>query len=72
MTGCKETACTSCSHREVCKLKEEFLKAQIAVDEVTVTLDEGRFIKLRDINWISAVNLQCKHHYKEFQGGAIR
>ena len=69
---CKETACTSCAHREVCKYKEEFLKAQSAVDEVTVHLSDKRFIRLRDIQWISPVGLRCKHHLENFPGGAIR
>lgn len=72
MIGFKETACTSCSHREVCKNKEQFLKAQEAADDVTVHLGEGRMIRLRDIPWISAVDLQCEHYLKEIQGGTIR
>lgn len=35
--GVKETQCTRCGHRDVCSLKEEFLEAQKAVDEVYVS-----------------------------------
>lgn len=72
MSTCKETACTSCSHLDVCKLKSDFLKAQTAVDNLMVHLDGGRSIYLHDISWIPAVSLRCQHHRKDFQGGAIR
>ena len=67
MTGYKETACTTCAHREVCKLKDEFLNAQSAVDDVTVTLGENRFKKLRDFDWITAVTLHCKHYLPKME-----
>lgn len=57
MTGCKETACTTCAHSEVCILKEEFLKAQRAVDGVTDHLGA----------WITAPNLRCKHYMKKME-----
>lgn len=69
---CKETACTSCSHCKVCKLKAQFLKAQEAVNDITVHLDEERMIRLRDIPWVSPVNLQCEHYSRAFQGGVTR
>ena len=72
MIGCKETACTSCMHCKVCKHKEEFLKAQHAVDEVTVYLGENRMIRLRDIPWIFKVNLMCEHYSKSITGVNIR
>jgi hypothetical protein len=62
----KETCCTSCAHREICSLTEQFLKTQEAVDNVNVTLGDEpnggtRFARLRDIQWISTVKLVCKH-----------
>ena len=71
MSGCNETACTKCSHREVCKFKEEFLKAQTAVNDVTVYLGENRMVKLRDIAYIPTVDLRC-NYYDYSKGGAIR
>ena len=71
MTTCAETACTNCSHREVCKFKDEFLKAQAAVNDVTVYLGENRMIKLRDIKFIPAVMLRC-NYYDYYKGGNIK
>lgn len=71
MSTCSETACTSCSHLKVCKFKEEFLKAQTAVNDVTVYLGDGCMIKLRDIKYIPTVQLRCDY-YEYFKGGAIR
>lgn len=67
MTGCKETACSTCTHREVCSLKDEFLKAQSAVDDATVYLGEGRMKKLRDYSWITTPDLRCKHYMKKME-----
>jgi hypothetical protein len=71
MSVCRETACTNCSHREVCKFKEEFLKAQTAVNDVTVYLGENRMVKLRDIAYIPTVDLRC-NYYDYSKGGTIR
>ena len=71
MNGCNETACTTCAHRDVCKYKADFLKAQAAVNDVTVSLDGNRLMRLRDMKWIPAVMLRCDH-YTYSQGGAIR
>lgn len=67
MTGCKETACTTCAHREICILTDEFLKAQSAVDDVTVYLGDNRMKKLRDYGWITAPNLRCKHYMQRME-----
>lgn len=71
MDTCRETACTKCAHREVCKFKEEFLKAQTAVNDVMVHFDENRMIRLRDIKWIPTVDLRC-NYYTYSQGGTIK
>lgn len=60
-----ETACTRCMHREVCNLKEIYLKAQEAVNDVTVYLGENSLIRLRDIQWISNTSLGCYHYYED-------
>jgi hypothetical protein len=64
---CKETACTTCAHREVCKLSEEFLKAQKAVDGVSVHLGEGRMKELRFFDYIKPVELRCTHYHKAME-----
>lgn len=70
MSGVKETLCASCTHREVCSLKETYLEAQQAVDTLTFEVSAGkgnrdlRLWRLRDIPWISPVELRCKHYTK--------
>lgn len=70
MSTCNDTACSNCKHINVCKFKEDFLKAQAAVNDVTVPLGDNRLIRLRDIKWIPAVMLPCD--YYEYNGGGIR
>ena len=72
MIGCTETLCASCDHRDVCKLRDEFLKAQQTVDDVTVSLGDHKLKRLRDFDYINPVNLQCKHWKMKSQGGGIR
>ena len=71
MSTCEETACSTCSHLGVCKFKDEFLKAQTAVNDVTVSLGGGGIIRLRDIQWIPPVKLRC-NYYDYSKGGNIR
>lgn len=63
--GCKETQCTHCIHKDICSKKEDFLRAQKAVDNTFVGLGDNSGIYLRDITWIEPVNLSCKHFYHE-------
>lgn len=67
MSGTKETLCTTCAHREVCKLTEEFLNAQKAVDDTLVGLGGGRTKRLRDFDWIRTVDLRCKHYFQRME-----
>lgn len=64
--GSKETACTTCIHREVCALKNDFLEAQRQVDEVNICKEEKdgahSVIKLCNIPFIKPVNLECKYY----------
>lgn len=50
MCGVKETQCTHCNHLQICSFKAQFLAAQKAVDEVTVSTGDRSFISLRDIS----------------------
>ncbi len=64
-----ETACSRCKHLNVCKYKEEFLKAQEAVNNATILVEESdlsgkaqlgaRYIS--DIDYIEPIKLRCKH-----------
>ena len=63
MTGCKETQCTSCIHREVCALKADFLEACSAVSGFTYTREkDGSIVRLSDIPFIYPIELQCKYY----------
>lgn len=64
MCGVKETQCTHCNHLQICSFKAQFLAAQKAVDEVTVSTGDRSFISLRDISWIRPVSLE----YSYFSG----
>lgn len=61
----EETLCSNCNHREVCSLTDQYLKAQKAVDDVSVTLghdgNKVSFKRLRDFDWIKRVRLECIH-----------
>ena len=67
----KETLCGTCQHLKVCALKQQFLNAQQAVDNVSVTIDnrcaDGRVSMkyLRDFDWIKPVSLGCVHFLKD-------
>lgn len=64
MNGVKETLCTRCYHRNVCKYAEQFLAVQKKLDEVEFAIsgtDEVRFAKLRDIPWLKA-DLKCQYY----------
>lgn len=60
-SGVQETMCSRCSHLQVCSLKEQFLNAQKAVDDVMVTVGERAAKRLRDFDWIKRVKLECAH-----------
>lgn len=64
-SGCEETQCTHCDHLQVCSLKEQFLKAQNAVNEVTVGVGDRGIKYLRDFDWIKRVKLECVHFAKK-------
>ncbi len=57
----EETQCTHCDHLQVCSFKGQFLKAQNAVNEVTVCVGDRGIKYLRDFDWIKRVKLECKH-----------
>ena len=63
MEGCKETQCTSCEHRLVCKNTDLFLKVVTAVDKVSVTDDDGVY-KILDIPWIRP-EVYCENYLRK-------
>lgn len=61
----KETVCARCIHQDICSVKEKFLDAQKAVNELIVydKLPDGKTgqVKLCDIGFIKPVELACIH-----------
>jgi len=57
----KEMRCTRCDHFPVCSLKEQFIAAQKAVDDVNVPLGGNSTKGLRHFDWIKPVELVCVH-----------
>ena len=72
MTEYDRNVCLSCDHREVCRLSEEFVRAQNAVNNVTVPLGSGRMMELRNFHYIEPVQLKCKHWKLESVKGGVR
>lgn len=66
----KETACTSCRHREVCKHKENYLKVCEAASNINVALKEHyedgvrtRYIPVADyFDCITDIEVHCKYY----------
>lgn len=70
MDGVKEAQCARCAHFEVCALKEEFLAAQEAIDNTSMSfkekdLDRVAIVYIRNLDWIKPIELQCKHYMKK-------
>lgn len=64
----KETLCTSCYHREVCRFKDVFLEAQNQADNIYINDKTGpaiQIIYLRDIPWLKPVNLACTYYIRK-------
>lgn len=67
----RETPCTRCVHREVCKHKEDFLKAVQAVNEATVheREDNGSHVmkmtKVVNYDCVSDITVTCRYHKPE-------
>jgi len=59
--GVKETRCTRCDHLPICSLKEQFIAAQKAVNDVNVPLGGNSIKGLRHFGWIKPVELECVH-----------
>lgn len=67
--GVKETECTHCIHKEVCFLKQDFLKAQEAVDNTYISKscadEKTGMIEIRSLKFIKPILLHCIHYCKE-------
>lgn len=66
--GVRETPCTHCVHRTVCKHKDDFLKAIQAVNEATVHEREDnrmKMTKIVNIDCVSDISITCRYHQPE-------
>jgi hypothetical protein len=66
--GVRETPCTHCVHRTVCKHKDNFLKAIQAVNEATVHEredDRMKMTKVVNIDCVSDISVTCRYHQPE-------
>ena len=65
MNGVKETQCTTCTHREVCAFRTDFIEACAAVSNFTYTHEkDGSIIRLYDVPFIKPVELGCRYYYR--------
>lgn len=68
MEAVRETCCTYCMHREVCRFKRQFLQAINAVQDAEISsMEENgvRLVRVRDLPYIAEMDLKCKHYKKE-------
>lgn len=66
--GVRETPCTHCVHRTVCKHKDDFLKAIQAVNEATVHEREDNRMKMTkvvNIDCVSDISVTCRYYQPE-------
>lgn len=68
--GVRETPCTRCVHRTVCKHKDNFLKAIQAVNEATVYEHEDssnkvKITKVINYDCVSDISVTCRYHQPE-------
>lgn len=67
----KETECTSCAHKEVCRHKEGYLKVCEAASNINVTLKEhyedgvrARIIPVANFDCIKDIEVYCKYYLR--------
>ena len=69
MSDCvKETLCTRCEHRNICKYKQDYLKIIESVNNARVyyEADEGKenIKKVIDYDFIGEIKVPCKYYYQ--------
>lgn len=76
MSDCvKETLCTKCEHREVCKYKKDYLNILKSVNDayVNFTTDDGKgaMKKVIDYDFIGEIKVPCKYYYSTIEIASI-
>ena len=64
MADVSQTPCIDCVHCEVRGHMSKVVAAREALDEVNVHINTDRFMRLRDMNWLST-KLECRYFKKE-------
>ena len=75
MDICKDLLCFGCDHQKVCGLKNDYGRAQKAVDNLTIVIGadkDGKCpISLASLDFIKPVTLMCTH-FKPYPTNNIR
>lgn len=58
----KETICTNCIHRNVCKNCTEYLKVVEACDRIKISFEDGSISYVKGIDWIENITPVCKNY----------
>lgn len=68
----KDILCSSCLHRDVCKLKDKYLTIHNRIVNLDVIfhspiyVDGHDTVKLKDIEWISPLRPICTHYLVDY------
>ena len=68
MDGVRETLCTRCVHREVCKLKDNYLAVVSAIQNENVYVDHEHAISSKAVKLYDFIEIQdpkCKYYINE-------
>lgn len=61
-----ETQCTSCSHREVCSFKDEYLMVQKEASNMRISredeYDRHCMIPVSNFKWLKPIKVECKYY----------
>lgn len=61
-----ETQCTTCSHREVCSFKDEYLMVQDRINSMRIYSDNQdgshNMTPLSSFKWLKPIKIDCKYY----------
>ena len=61
-----ETMCTTCSHREVCSFKDEYLMVQKEASNMMISREDGydahSIVPVSSFKWLEPIHIVCKHY----------
>lgn len=64
--GVKETLCSRCIHRQVCLIKERYLKFQKQIDDLYETFKKEELIEsFYGTSFIKPIELKCRHYISD-------